>query len=257
MSAPTLRITGLTAGHRPGQPVVHGVSLAAPGGAITALLGPNGAGKSTLLKAILGLVPATGEVRLGTVSLPGLAPRDRARTVAYVPQRSLLSAPLSVRRVVALGRFAHRGLLARPSAADRDHIDRAMDDAGVAALADRPFPELSGGEQQRVLLARALATGAGLLLLDEPTSALDVRQRLLLHRVLARLRDEGRTVLVVLHELGEARAHADHAVLLDGGRVHCAGPAADVIAPDPVRSVYGVALVEGGGLGWSLPEGAP
>lgn len=250
-----LVVTGLVAAHRPGRPVLRGVELQAPAGRITALLGPNGAGKSTLLKAILGLVPSEGRVALGTRSLRDLSAAERAKTVAYVPQRSQLTAPLSVERVVELGRFAHRGVLQGATAADREAVARALRDAGVETLRQRAFPELSGGEQQRVLLARALATEAPVLLLDEPTSALDVRQRLLMHRVLARLRTEGRTVLVVLHDLDEARAHADRAVLLQEGRVAAAGPVGEVVAAGPVGAVYGVELVEGGGLGWRLPRG--
>lgn len=255
MSTPgeTLVVEGLHAAHRPGRPVLRGVDLQAPAGQTTALLGPNGAGKSTLLKAILGLVPSEGRIRLGQRPITALSATERAKTVAYVPQRSQLTAPLSVERVVELGRFAHRGVLQGATARDRDAVAGALRDAGVEALRDRAFPELSGGEQQRVLLARALATEAPVLLLDEPTSALDVRQRLLMHGVLARLRAEGRTVLVVLHDLDEARAHADRAVLLQAGRVAAEGPVDEVVAAGPVGAVYGVELVEGGGLGWRLP----
>jgi hypothetical protein len=137
--------------------VLRGVDLQAPAGQTTALLGPNGAGKSTLLKAILGLVPSDGLIRLGQRPLTTLSATERAKTVAYVPQRSQLTAPLSVERVVELGRFAHRGVLQGATASDREAVARALRDAGVETLRDRAFPELSGGEQQRVLLARALA----------------------------------------------------------------------------------------------------
>ncbi len=249
-----LVIDKVSAAHPNGPDVVHGVSFVAPSGALTALLGPNGAGKSTLFKGILGIVAARGGVHLDGEDLLRLKAQDRARRIAYVPQHTLLSAPLPVREVVALGRFAHRGPLAGPTRGDQDAVDQAMNDAGVSVLADRAFTELSGGEQQRVLLARALATGAHALLLDEPTSALDVRQRLLLHRVLRRLAEAGRCVVVVLHDLEEARVHADRAVLLKDGRVHTAGPVTEVITHVPVRQVYGVELVEGSGLGWRLPE---
>ncbi|MCK6504035.1 ABC transporter ATP-binding protein [Myxococcota bacterium] len=248
-----LVVSGLTAGHRPRTPVVHDVSFEAPRGRVTALLGPNGAGKSTLLKSVLGLLPHEGHLRLGDTDLGALAPRDRARHLAYVPQRTLLTARLSVRAVVELGRFVHRGPLGSLQRADHRAVDAAMEVARVAELRDRPFPELSGGEQQRVVLARALATGARCLLLDEPTAALDVRQVLHLHEALARLAEDDHTIVVVLHDLAEARQHAHHAVLLHEGRLHARGPVDRIIAPRTVREVYGVDLVEGAGLGWRIP----
>jgi len=256
MSANTgLTVRGLVAGYRHGPDVVHGVDLTAPRGAITALMGPNGAGKSTALKAMVGLVPrARGSMQLDGADLAALGGPERARRVAYVPQRTLLTAPMRVRDVVAMGRFVHRGPWGRPGRADRAAIDAAMASAEIEPLADRTFPTLSGGEQQRVLLARALASGATALLLDEPTSALDVRHALLLHRALRALADDGAVIVVVLHDLSEARARVDQVVLLDAGRVAAAGEAAEVIAPAPVRAVYGVELIEGGGLGWRLPE---
>ena len=249
-----LRLEGVSARHPHGPPVLHQVSLEAPAGALTALLGPNGAGKSPLLKAVLGLVPATGRITLDGQDLAPLSRMERARRIAWVPQRSRLQARLAVREVVRLGRFPHGGGRSR---ADDRAVEAALERARVADLAPRPFPELSGGEQQRVLVARALATGARTLLLDEPTSAQDVRQALELHRVLAELVDDGCGLLVVLHDLAEARRHASRAVLLDAGRVHAAGPVEAVIAPDPIRQVYGVELVEGGQLAWRLPGDPP
>lgn len=236
-----------------GPAVVQGVSLEAGQGAVTALLGPNGAGKSTLLKALAGLQPSTGSITLDGHTLQGIAPRARAQKVAYVPQRTRLTAPLSVRSVVELGRFAHRGPWSAPTPSDRAAVERALAETALVPLAERPFPELSGGEQQRVLVARALASEAPVLLLDEPTSALDVRHALGLHQLLRRQAEQGRVVVVVLHDLAEARRHADHAVLLHQGRVHCAGPVAEVVAPTPIRTVYGVELIEGAGLGYQLP----
>ena len=217
------------------------------------LIGPNGAGKSTLLKALVGLLPCAGTVTLDGVDLDRLSARDRARSVAYVPQRTALTAPLSVRSVVDLGRFAHREPWSRPTAHDRAVVDAALESTHVTELADRPFPTLSGGEQQRVLLARALATEAPVLLLDEPTSALDVRQVLLLHAVLRTLADKGSAIVVVLHDLAEVRAHVDRAVLMNAGRVHATGATDQVVAPGPIRDVYGVELLEGSGLSYRLP----
>lgn len=250
---PGLRVQGLRVRHGSGPEVVRGVDLHAPPGEILALLGPNGAGKSTLLRALVGLLPAAGSVTVAGRSLAALSATERARTVAYVPQRTALQAPLTVRSVVDLGRFSHRGPWARPTKEDRRIVDQALADAGVSALADRSFPTLSGGEQQRVLVARALATQAPVLLLDEPTSALDVRQVLLLHAVLRDRAARGAVVVVVLHDLAEARTHADRAVLLHEGQVHSTGAVEDVVAPEPVRAVYGVHLQAGDGLGYRLP----
>jgi iron complex transport system ATP-binding protein len=249
-----LQVTDLHVRYRHGPPVVRGVHLEARPGQILGLLGPNGAGKSTLLKAMVGLLPASGTVSLEGRDLGELSPRERARRVAYVPQRTALTAPLSVRSVVDLGRFPHRPSWSRPSTADRRAVDQALVDANVVELAERSFSTLSGGEQQRVLLARALATEARVLLLDEPTSALDVRQVLLLHAILRTLADRGSIVVVVLHDLAEAREHTDCAMLLKGGQVHIAGDTARVVAPGPVRTVYNVDLVEKAGLGYRLPS---
>jgi iron complex transport system ATP-binding protein len=219
------------------------------------LVGPNGAGKTTLLKALVGLLPSVGTVNLDGQDLGRLSPRERAHRVAYVPQRTALTAPLSVRSVVDLGRFAHRASWARPSTQDREIVTQALEDANVADLADRAFSTLSGGERQRVLVARALATQAPVLLLDEPTSALDVRQVLLLHTILRTLAERGSTIVAVLHDLAEVRAHTDRAVLLQAGRVQHAGPTAEVVALAPVRGAYGVDLIENAGLAYRLPTG--
>ncbi len=248
-----LTVEGLRVRHGSGPEVVRGVDLHARPGEVLALLGPNGAGKSTLLRALVGLLPASGSVAVRGRSLAALSAAERARTVAYVPQRTALRAPLSVRSVVDFGRFSHRDPWARPTTEDRRIVDQALEEAGVSALADRPFPTLSGGEQQRVLVARALATQAPVLLLDEPTSALDVRQVLLLHAVLRDRAAQGAVVVMVLHDLAEACTHADQAVLLHEGQVYSTGAVKDVVAPGPVRAVYGVYLEAGDGLGYRLP----
>ena len=247
-------LEGVSASYRNKQ-VLHDVSCEAKSGEITALLGPNGSGKSTLLKAALGLLPASGRIGINGQSLDEFTPAQRAREVAYVPQRTQLMARLSVTEVVELGRFAHRGPLALKTNADREAVEQALESAGVSSLATRSFLELSGGERQRVLLARALATGSKTLLLDEPTSALDVRQVLSIHRVLRRLADEGCCILVVLHGLYEAHQNADRAVLLHQGRVQHQGEVAEVLRPEVVEEVYGVRMESASAWKYSLPEG--
>lgn len=239
---------------RGGRQVLDGVEAEVPPGAITGVLGPNGAGKSTLLMAMAGLLPFEGKVALDGRDLHAHRPFERARRLAYVPQRSGLSAPLPVAEVVGQGRFPHHGPLAAPSRADREAVVRAMDRADVGAIASRPFDALSGGEQRRVLLARALATEARTIVLDEPTASLDVGHALALHALLRDLADDGYAIAVVLHHLDDARLRTDRAVLLAGGRVVAAGPSREVIDRDRVLAVYGVELIEGGGLGFRLPE---
>ncbi|HYE08021.1 MAG TPA: ABC transporter ATP-binding protein [Planctomycetota bacterium] len=240
-----LVISDLTVALGP-RTVLHGVGLTARAGAVTALIGPNGAGKSTLLRAVLGLVPSRGGIALAGDDLRARDARARARRVAYVPQRTALDSGLSVAEVVAHGRYAHRGALGGLSRADRAAIDAALSASDAGALAGRAFDRLSVGEQQRVLLARALATGAEAILFDEPTSALDIGHALAFLATMRRLADAGRVVVVVLHQLDEVRRAADHAVLLHDGRVLASGAPTQVLAAGPLRTAYGVEP-DGGG----------
>lgn len=230
-------------------PVVDGVSLSAPAGAITALVGPNGAGKSTLLKAVLGLVPSSGGIVFAGTDLRSLTAAHRALLVGYVPQRSALNAALPVRIVVAAGRYAHGGWL---GSSDRTPIESALAAVDALHLASRPFNALSAGEQQRVLVARALVTGAPCILMDEPTAALDVGHALTIHRLARRLASEGRCVVMVLHHLDDARRVADHLVLLHRGRVLAAGGSGAVLSEDPLAEAFHVAPMPGAAMGFRL-----
>ena len=230
---------------------LHRVDLTARPGELLALLGPNGAGKSTLVKALAGLLPHDGSVSLGGSDLGVLSWRERARRLTYVPQRSGLQSALRVEEVVAQGRYAagHGWSQKRES---RHAIDAALQTARAHDLLGRNFTKLSVGEQQRVLIARALATDAPVMLLDEPTAALDVREALSTFALLRELADAGRTLVVVVHGLVEARRFADHAVLLDGGRVVERGPPLAVVSDAPVKSVYRVRLTEARGPWFEL-----
>lgn len=226
------------------------VSLTVAAGTILALIGPNGAGKSTALKAILGLLPSTGTVTVDGRECATLDPQVRARLMAYVPQRSQLATGLTVRNVVAQGRFAHQGVLARLAPADAAAIDAALARCAASAFAERPFSQLSIGEQQRVLLARALATQAPVLLLDEPTAALDVGQALAWLTLLRELATHGKTLLVAVHDLDQVARLADQVVLLDQGRIRATGSPAEVLTAAHLAPVFGVEPVPAGALGF-------
>jgi len=234
--------------------VLHGVDLRARHGEVIAILGPNGAGKSTVLRAACGLTPCTGSILLDGADVTRMSARQRAQQIAFVPQHSALRSALPVRDVVLQGRFAHRGPLATTRQADRDALERALDKTDTAQFADRPFTKLSFGEQRHVLLARGLASGARTLCLDEPTAALDVGHALRLHELLCELAKSGYAIVLVLHSLQDALRYTDRAVLLDQGRVVCAGATSDVIAEEHVRAVYGVEMKRADALGFSLPS---
>ncbi len=235
--------------------MLSGLSFTAVDGAITGLLGPNGAGKSTLLKTVLGVLSRDGgEVEIDGVDPAAVGRDEIARRIGYVPQRSLLGVGLNVANVVAMGRFAHRGMLARFADGDRAAIDAAMTATDCSGIAARSFDQLSNGEQQRVLLARALATGASTLLLDEPTAGLDVGHVLHLHATLRRLAAAGRCVLIVLHHLDEAAALTDRLVLLHGGRVLASGTPGEVLTTATLRIAYGVEPAPGSATGYRLQD---
>ncbi|MGB8328628.1 MAG: ABC transporter ATP-binding protein [Polyangiales bacterium] len=236
--------------------VLHDVSVEAKPGEVLALLGPNGAGKSTLLKALAGLVPYEGRVEIAGSDLGSLSPRKRAKLVSYVPQRSLLMSALSVHEVVALGRYVHGNRFGGMSSVDRDAVEHALDTAHANTLRNRIFTHLSVGEQQRVLLARALASDAPILLLDEPTAALDVGEGLAVLRLIRTLAERKHTLIVVLHDLADARSTTDRALLLKGGRVVEQGDTRDVISAAPIRAVYGVKLIENARIGFEPDLGS-
>lgn len=228
---------------RSGRPILSSVSLHAAAGAVTALIGPNGAGKSTTLKAVVGVVPAVGSITVDGVDLRQLDPRRRAMAVAYVPQRSQLAAPLTCREVVAMGRFAHGLGLVRLSADDGAAVATALRATDAEHLAERIFPDLSAGEQQRILIARALATGAGVIALDEPGANLDLGHIRALEHLLRRLADDGRAILAVVHDPAQVLRLADHAVVLAAGRVEASGAPAAVLTSAAASAAFGIDMV--------------
>ena len=204
------------------------VSISVEVGEILALVGPNGAGKSTLMKALAGILPYQGEIFLEGSPAETLPRRMRARHLAYVPQHSTLDAPMLAREVVSQGRFAHRDGWGRASGDDAAAIAAALAATEATHLADRPFSRLSYGERRLVLLARALATGARILLLDEPTAALDAEAE---HAVFQRFRAlaQGRTTILISHRFPTVRM-ADRIVVLEGGTIIEQGTHAELLA---------------------------
>ena len=238
-----------------GRAVVRDASLVVPAGCLTALVGPNGAGKTSLLRAIAGTAAWQGGIRVNGQDLRRMPGAVRARTVAYLPQQRDVAWGLAARDVVALGRLPHRTFAGGESAADRAAIGRAMAAADVAALAGRPVDRLSGGERARVLLARALAQDAALLVVDEPTAALDPYHQIQVMEVLRAEADAGRAVVAVLHDLALAARFAHQVALMDAGRMVAAGAPASVLTAAALARVYRIEALVGthDGAGWILP----
>ncbi|GGC70138.1 ABC transporter ATP-binding protein [Chelatococcus reniformis] len=233
----TLEVDDLHAGYR-GRPVLAGLALApVRTGTIAALVGPNGAGKSTLLRALCGLVPARGRVGFGGVDLLGLGPGERARHIGFMPQNLPSTAALTVLESVISALKAG----AEPASGDaRLRALAALHRLGIAHLAMEQLGRLSGGQLQLANLAQAIAREPPLLLLDEPTSALDLHYQLRVIGAVRTLADEGRIVVVVLHDLAFAARWSDHIVVLDKGRLHSQGAPQKVITAAMLRDVYHV-----------------
>lgn len=224
-----------------GQPILDQIDLAVPLGTVTGLIGPNGAGKSTLMRAILGLLPSTGSTTFDGADLIAMPRRSRARFTAFVEQGSDTDARLSARDVVMLGRIPFQSVWqATPSPADTAKVEAALASVDMSGFADRLYHTLSGGEQQRIQIARALAQQPRLLILDEPTSHLDVHAQLAILALLRRHAQAGVTVLLALHDLNLAAAFCDSLLVLHHGRQVASGMPEQVLTPPLLRTVYGI-----------------
>jgi iron complex transport system ATP-binding protein len=233
-----------------GRDVLRGVALTVNPGEFVGLLGPNGAGKSTLMRAALGLIPASGARSLGGDPVGRLAPVERARRAAWLPQEREIGWPVSVATLVGLGRAPWRPAFAPETAGDRAAVSAAMARMDVARFADRPATALSGGERARALIARALAQETPLIVADEPAAGLDPAHQIDLMGCFAGLAREGRGALASLHDLGLAARWCDRLVLLCEGRVAADGPPRAVLTPELLAQVYGVrALIDWGAEG--------
>jgi manganese/zinc/iron transport system ATP- binding protein len=218
------------------MPALWDIDLDIPPGVMCAIVGPNGAGKSTLLKAALGLVHSVaGHVRfLGR-------PVDRMRgQIGYVPQRHSVDwdFPTTARDVVTMGLYRRVGWFRRPGAAERARAMAALGEVGMQDHADRQISQLSGGQQQRVFIARALVQDAQILILDEPMAGVDAATEAVIVALLKRLRDEGRTLIVVHHDLTTVQSYFDWLVMLNV-RIVAQGPVAEVYTPENLRAAYG------------------
>ena len=233
--APPLRVRDLTvAYHR--VPVLEGADCDVPAGSLTAVVGPNGAGKSTLLKAALGLIPkAAGAVAFWGEPLAAVRGR-----VGYVPQRSEVDwdFPVTAAQVVEMGLYREIGWFRRAAASHRARAADALDRVGLAEFGGRQIARLSGGQQQRVFLARALVQNADLYLMDEPFAGVDAATERAIVDLLKELRDAGRSVLAVHHDLATVPEYFDRAVLLNRS-VRAAGPVGEVFTPAVLRDTYG------------------
>ena len=223
---------------------VDGVSFDAPRGSITAIAGPNGSGKSTLVRALLGRVPLVrGTIRVAGDDVATLDRRELARRVAVVSQREEPAFPLVVRDYVALGRHPHAHLWGAADPHGVEAVARAIDDAQVGPFADRTTDELSGGEWQRVRIARALAQEARALVLDEPTTYLDIAHEMAAFELLDVLARRDQAILVVSHQLNLVARFAHRVVLMHRGTVAASGAPADVMRGDILERVYEWPLV--------------
>ncbi len=232
--------------HLGGAAVVRDADLTVAPGEMVGLIGPNGAGKTALLRVIARLqTPDAGTVLYDGQAASAFPDMEMARRIAYLAQGETVCWPLTVERIVALGRLPHRSRWRGPSAADRAAIEGAMEATALGAFRDRPLETLSGGERLRVLLARALAVEAEVLLVDEPTAALDPHHQLQILELLRREVRNGHAVVAVLHDLTAAARFCDRLVLLDKGRVVAAGTPAAVLTDAVLGATYRITAVRG------------
>ncbi len=237
-----LRAQKVTFEYRPSFPVLRGVDLTASAGRMVCILGPNGSGKTTLLRCLLGrLKTPSGQIVLDGRNLSKHSPRALARLMAYVPQVGKSSFTFTVGELVLMGRLAHTGVMGLAGTRDKAVAKQAMLMTETLQFASRTLDELSGGEAQRVMIARALAQQPSVMLLDEPTSHLDIKNQLVIYRMMQRLaHDWEMAVICVSHDINLAARHADELVLMRDGTIIAAGTPAEVVREDLLMQTYDV-----------------
>jgi iron complex transport system ATP-binding protein len=235
-----IHVRGLTTGYADRR-VIDCLDCTIPAGRVTAIVGANACGKSTLLRAVAQLIPADGEVALGDTVLSGLSTRETARRIGFLPQSPTPPEGLTVEELVSRGRFPHLRFGRRPTAHDRERVAWALAATATDVLADRPLEALSGGQRQRVWIAMALAQDTRVLLLDEPTTYLDLAHQLDVLELLRELNaQDGRTVVMVLHDINQACRYADHLIAMKDGAVVASGPPAEIVDAALVATVLDV-----------------
>jgi iron complex transport system ATP-binding protein/manganese/iron transport system ATP-binding protein len=223
------------------QAVLQGISFSLEPGEVLCVLGPNGTGKTTLFKTILGLIkPLGGEILFNGENLIHWPRSKMAQVIGYIPQAQNTSFPFSVLDMILMGRTAHLGNFASPSKEDKKIAERAIDTLGISYLTNRIFTELSGGEKQLVLIARALAQEPKILVMDEPTSALDFGNQLKVLNQIRQLADQGLTIIMASHVPDHAFFYATKVMLLSQGGLSGLGKANDIITEDRLKALYGV-----------------
>ncbi|WP_134680331.1 ABC transporter ATP-binding protein [Paracoccus ravus] len=243
MSEPLFTMRGLCV-DVPGRRLLDGVDLTLPRGQVVALIGHNGSGKSTLLKTLARQIAfSAGEVRFAGRGLTDWAARDFARALAFMPQNTPPAEGMTVRELVALGRYPWHGALGRFGRDDHAAVQAALDECAITPLSERLVDTLSGGERQRAWLAMMVAQEAGTLLLDEPISALDIAHQVEVLSLVRRMcHEQNRSAVVVLHEVNMAARFCDHVVALKGGRLALQGSPADLMRPEALAQVYGLPM---------------
>ncbi len=238
-----ITVKGLNFSYNRREAVLKDVSYIFKAGTVTAIFGPNGSGKTTLLRCLNGsLKPDCGEVFIGYDSISPLSKKQIAAKVAVVPQDTPADSPFSVRQTVIFGRFPHGSLLDGYSRDDEMIADAAICQMGISHLSERPFCCLSGGERQRTVLARALAQQCGIMLFDEPGTHLDISHQLELYKLMRKLADDGKTVILVCHDLFIAPMFTDNVVLLKNGKVASSGLRDDVLTQRNLVDVFDAAI---------------
>ncbi|KAF0110921.1 MAG: iron complex transport system ATP-binding protein [Chloroflexi bacterium] len=266
-----LTIKKICAGYN-GKIILKEISLNVAQGSVIALIGPNGSGKTTLIRTVSGVLPpASGDLLFNREDLTALSVQERSRVIAVVPQMRTLPPAFTVREAVTLGRTPYLNWLGQISDHDLEIINQALTQTDLLDLAERNIGELSGGEQQRVLLARALAQQTPVLLLDEPTAHLDLQYQVsflekvyrLAHPSLDEINNgiEKRAVLVAIHDLNLLSRYADQVALMVNGRLECLGTPAEVLRPEILSKAYNLPLTiiqdQGSGLSAVLPDQRP